>query len=265
MNAHFRALAISSLLVLHAVCVHAEETAGTAVFTGTITPEAVAKFIEDHPKGTVSTLVITSAGGDGNASLTLGRWVKENRLDVRVREYCASGCACAFMAGKKKIIEPGSIVIWHGSLEQKKFRDLHARYQRLLLKARKGEALEPGDEAFLEENERRFLSLLESREAVARFFDEVQVNEYITRIGREPVDFGVDGWTATVPVMNKFGILNIDAADDYGQPDYIARVRNSLPLCKGSCVTFVLDSSGMVQRLEWAIPKKPRAAPASTP
>jgi hypothetical protein len=221
-------------------------------FSGRITPEAVEKFIAEHPPGTIKKLTIASDGGDGYAGIKFGHWVRKNGLDVHVYMICMSACAnFVFPAGNKKTIGPKSLVLWHGSAEQKNLRELQTKYERLLLKAHRSlSTLDADDRLFLEENEKFFESALVMRDLQARFFDEIQINEYITRLGQEPINLGIDSWTTTVKVMEKFGINNVEAPANYGSPAYL----RSIPLAgwffKGKFLTFDLDVLGHVRRVE---------------
>ena len=220
-------------------------------YNGKITPERVDKFIQDHPSGTIQKLVIASEGGDFIAGIKLADWVRKNGLDVEVYLLCQSACAnFIFPAGKKKIIGSGALVLWHGSIEQKKVRELHLKYQTIL----GNNYLSPStlgteERKFLDDNKVIVEALIKHRELQARFFDDIQVNEYITRLGQEPVHVGVDAWTTTVRVMEKFGIHNIEAPTNYGMPEYLRRLPTSSIHCGGKCVTFDLDEQGKAQRI----------------
>jgi hypothetical protein len=201
----------------------------TSYYNGRITPEAVEKFIAAHSDGAIKKLVISSEGGDLHAGLKLGGWVKRLGLDIEVNLLCQSACAnYVSTAGKKKIIGPGALVLWHGSAEQKKLRDLHLKYQTILGEAfQNSSAISTEDRKFVDDNRITVESLMGVRETQARFFDSVEVNEYITRLGQEPVSFGIDSWTATTAVMEKFGIRNVEAPANYGSLDYLRRIPTS--------------------------------------
>ncbi len=222
-------------------------------FYNKITPEAVEKFIAEHSNEAIQTLVIASQGGDGPAGITLGNWVRKNRMDIEVDVICNSACSnFVFPAGNKKTIRPGALVLWHGSIEQKDMRDLHLRYQKLLqTNYLSPGSISPEERAFLDKNKKLYEFILNFRDQQARFYDELQVDEYITRLGQEPVNFGVDAWTTTVKVMEKFGITNVDAPANYGTPAYIKEIRQVGFFCKGGkCLSFDLDEMGQARRLE---------------
>src|SRR5205807_1858808 len=105
-------------------------------FLGRITPERVETFLTQIDFAGVTKLIINSDGGNVASGLRLATWLRSNRLDVEVRGLCLSACAnYIFPAGDRKVICPGSLVMWHGSMEQKDIRDLQMKYESLLLKA----------------------------------------------------------------------------------------------------------------------------------
>ena len=221
-------------------------------FNGLITPESVEKFISDHPSGSIKKLIINSAGGDMRAGLRFGNWVRENNLDVQVRLQCASACSnFVFLAANKKIIEPRSLVTWHGNIEQKNLRELQSKYAKLLLKEHQTPGSLLSEELmFLESNKKKFDSIAELRELQGRFHDDVQVNEYIARLGQEPINYGIDSWTATVKVMEKFGIYNVEAPTGYGTLEYMRNSLGGRIANKGKYLTFYLDANGYVRRVD---------------
>lgn len=221
-------------------------------FNGLITPESVEKFISDHPSGSIRKLIINSAGGDMRAGLRFGNWVRENNLNVQVRLQCASACSnFVFLAANKKIIEPRSLVTWHGNIEQKNLRELQNKYAKLLLKEHQTPGSLLSEELmFLESNKKNFDSITEMRELQGRFHDDVQVNEYIARLGQEPINYGIDSWAATVKVMEKFGIYNVEAPTGYGTLEYMRNSFGGRIANKGKYLTFDLDANGYARRID---------------
>lgn len=246
------AVALSLFLPFSLAAVPDSGHALTAFFNGSITPEKVDQFIAQHPPGSIKRLKIFSTGGDAGASLKLGQWVKQNNLDVEVSALCMSGCAnYVFPAGRRKFIVGGGLVLWHGSVEQKDLRELVTKYVQLLLKKVDGSVpLSHDEESFLEERRDNFDAIIKYRETQARFFDSIQVNEFITRLGQEPVDYGIDLWTTTVRVMEKFGITNIDAPDNYGKPSILSGDPLLLLINQGKYLTFDMGEDGEAHRSE---------------
>ncbi|MCF4009639.1 hypothetical protein [Rheinheimera sp. UJ63] len=56
-------------------------------------------------------LVISSNGGEIGAGMDLGRWIKDNKLDVEVKGVCASSCAnYVFPAAHTKYLRKNSVL-----------------------------------------------------------------------------------------------------------------------------------------------------------
>lgn len=222
----------------------------TAVsFLGKITPERVETFLTQIDFAGINRLIVNSDGGDVASALRLGRWVRDHGLDVEVRGLCFSACAnYVFPAGGRKVICPGSLVMWHGSMEQKDIRELQMKYESLLLKA-------VGDPSSLSDDDRKYLTEMraafnharELRDVQARLFDEIQVDEYIMRLGQEPIAYGIDSWTATVQVMERFGISKVAAPEGYGTLGYLKKA--GFPFLGANLLSFGLDADGRVSRL----------------
>ena len=88
----------------------------TAHYTGSLESDRVERFLGKHHPRSIRVLEITSDGGEVEAAILLGSWIFENQIDVSVTDYCLSSCAnYVFSAGRKKIIQPGAIVAWHGN------------------------------------------------------------------------------------------------------------------------------------------------------
>jgi len=201
------------------------EEARSVSYSGQITPFLVDNFIDKIKLDGATKLIVNSQGGDVAAGIKLGQWVKSRNLDVEVRGQCNSACAnYVFFAGNRKIIAPRSIVLWHGDMEQKDIRELQRKYGQLLIKSHDHRgSLSEEESSYLESNRKAFESAVELRELQARFYDELQINEYITRLGQEPVQLEHDWTTASPRVMAKFGVLNVEAPDDYATCPYLYR------------------------------------------
>lgn len=68
-------------------------------------------------------LRITSGGGNVHLGMDLGEWVYTNGLDVHVVKGCASSCAnYIFTAGRNKLLDPDSVLFWHGGAYQRSLK-----------------------------------------------------------------------------------------------------------------------------------------------
>lgn len=186
----------------------------TIHYSGEITQagvDKVAALLEVHP--TVGELAINSVGGVIGRGIDLGLLVLRHQLDVRVTGAgCISSCAnYVFTAGRHKVIEPGAVVVWHGSAIQKGLWD----YKNLNL-ADIRDAL-GRDPNWLERMALRWKAWNAGRLAKRRqaeFFDLVGVDPEVTVYGqlRECACL----WTFSPEDMAAFGIDNVTAYPGYG-------------------------------------------------
>jgi len=168
-----------------------------------------------------------------------------NGLDVRVRFFCMSACAnYVFVAANIKVIEPGALVVWHGSAEQKDFRELQQKYESILASQNERPTALPDQERrFLVDFAKSFEGIKRARRKQAAFFEEIGLNKAITSLGQEPIDYGVDAWTTSVAVMEMHGISNVEAPAKYGSAASIKRHPLFRLLLKGELVSFSLDDN----------------------
>ncbi|MDN3651562.1 hypothetical protein QWY77_02095 [Thalassotalea ponticola] len=62
---------------------------------------------------------VSSGGGSIEEGIKIGRWIKNNKLNVEVVGGCLSSCAnYIFTAGNKKILHKDSVLVWHGGAQQ---------------------------------------------------------------------------------------------------------------------------------------------------
>jgi hypothetical protein len=203
---------------------------GIAFYVGTLTDADVDGFITAAAEKGIKQLLITSPGGTMLAGIKLGRWVMTNNAEVVVDKLCMSSCAnYVFPAGSKKIIRPDSLVIWHGGAEQKDFRELRERMSRVVRAKTLHESLSKDDERFYVDNAAQSKLWDTQTQAQRVLFSDLGVDEYITRLGQEPVAYGVP-WTTTTDTMKLFGVGEVLADERYGTGDYIARVAKKIGL-----------------------------------
>jgi hypothetical protein len=187
-------------------------------YRGALTMPRVSEFIKSSALANASTLEITSAGGDVEAGMTLGRWIRENRIDVVVTGICLSSCAnYVFLAGRRKAIQTYAVVAWHGSLEQRNFVERDQTYDLYSSRASK----DPSEREFLDKNKRIVEASKRLRRVQADFFREISVDELITRIGQENTKPTLGLWTLDVNDMMTFGVCNIEAPWNYGSSAYL--------------------------------------------
>ena len=198
------------------------ERPGVAVFSGSIDATSVDAFIARHADDTLHRLIVTSGGGEIGAGMRLGNWVLDHGLDVEVVQVCASSCAnYVFTAGRRKIIDDGAIVLWHGSALQKNFRRLLEDCVRQLHERERADGELAGgyaDTRSVADPSCDYFAAKE-REQVA-FFARLGASEYITRLGQEPHDFEAL-WTVPVETMTLLGYRGVEAPTGYASAAYM--------------------------------------------
>ena len=128
-----------------------------------------------------------------------------------MRKVCASSCAnYLFLAGRRKVIDDGAIVIWHGSALQKNFRERAADCPRRI-----GELSHAGGEladlyirqlAVEETTCELFATMVKAQND---FFERIGASEYVTRLGQEPRAFDAI-WTVSLAAMASLGITGVE-------------------------------------------------------
>ncbi|GGC72701.1 hypothetical protein [Undibacterium terreum] len=93
-----------------------DEDRSTLHFNGDITRTnfLAMKSYLDHG---ISTVIVNSGGGDGEAGLAIGKEFRKRKITLIVEKYCLSSCAnYLFLGAAKKILQPGAILGFHGGL-----------------------------------------------------------------------------------------------------------------------------------------------------
>lgn len=188
------------------------------MFDGDITHEAVARVKAELLRAPAKRLLIRSWGGGVASGIELGELVRDAKLVVVVYQVCGSSCAnYVFTAGSKRVID--GMVFWHGSIEQKDFREY-------VLCGRQTSSMFGSTFSLLDKE--TIESWKQTRVRQAAFFESIGVDEYITRAGQEPV-FVEDGWfTYDIATMARFGLHDVTAlAKDYGTEEFCARLNKN--------------------------------------
>jgi hypothetical protein len=215
-----------------------------AIYQGRI-DESIENFIAEANQRHIEKLSISSHGGDAHYGIMLGSWIHEKKIPVEVNFICVSACAnYVFTAAPMKTIGRKALVVWHGSAEQKNFREEEEQYQALLVKSKAGQATVKEQE-FLAREKSAHDKYVQIRAEQKTFFEKIKVNEYITRLGQEPVNHQAV-WTATVGLMHTMGIDNVSAPPEYGTADYL---RGGLSILFGNIIVFDVDQQGKIVAL----------------
>ncbi len=187
----------------------------------------------------ITTLRVSSAGGETDEGIKLGHWIFEHGIDVVVDGLCFSSCAnYIFTAGRNKTIMAGSIVGWHGSEQQDEHlaRGLGLTVEELLAR-QYDELVAEGVEPSSPERRRKFVEVVLSRRPAGvreeqTFLEKVGVSVDALVYGFLPDQFQgyyvdraahIDGWTFSIEGMARFGIDNVTYAGNGGYPNEQAR------------------------------------------
>ena len=199
------------------------------VFNGTITVEAydhLATLLDTLEK-VPGRLSVTSSGGDASAGIDFGLLVHKFGLDVYVPAYCISSCAnYVFTAGRKKLLEQHSFLMWHGGATQHGIAEppkceKDGWYDELF-------DCDPGQ--FSNEFDPIVAKWLEKE---ARFFDTVSVDQRITVLGQLDEfrcgDGHIDGWYYSVADLINLGVHDIEVLGGEWSP---APPSNEIAYCQ---------------------------------
>jgi len=212
---------------------------GVASYTGEVNAAGFDALAAIAAGGDVSALSVDSLGGEVFWGMKIGELVFAGGWEVRVRGICFSSCAnYIFPAGKRKIIDAGAIVGWHGSARQDAVLAARAgisEEQEFLRKivpamlaglADSGQDA-PGREMMLEGIASELGRHRTRRRMETAFFERIGVHSDSAVYGFLP-ESGVPetsgGWTYRIPDLAQFGITNVEylGPGDYPPPDKLA-------------------------------------------
>jgi hypothetical protein len=211
-----------------------------AIYDGLLNDDGLEKLTALLKADRFRELHINSRGGEIDAGIKIGQLVFDNALDLVGTKGCFSSCAnYVFTAARRKQILPGAIIVWHGSVLQKDFRERHARIA--------DEIETYGVEALSDVDRRYFVKHQTLLSMQKDFFERIGVNEYVTRLGQEPFDYKAP-WTISIVSMARFGIRNVEGPPSYGLPSYCAEwlLRNRL----SSPVKCLRLTAGMIKHMK---------------
>ena len=198
------------------------------IYRGEINRDGHDALVVHAERSNISELTITSPGGSAYWGIRIGEVVYENGWDVRVRGLCYSSCAnYIFPAGRKKIIEDGGIVGWHGSVLRYQFEAdrlgisiRQAILNSLPLGIRNGLWLTTQEEA--NKDAARIVAEHETLIELERaFYERIGVDPDASAYGHFPERWAAversGGWTFTLEDMAKFDLDSItyEGSDAY--------------------------------------------------
>jgi len=151
---------------------------GQLEYVGQLDDAANRRLFDLYEKASTKPTVldIRSIGGEVNAGMQLGSWVRARKLDVRVMEFCLSSCAnYVFTAGLKKTVSNFALIGYHGGPGKSRF---DASTQKMY------DALDPaGQKAFM--NEIASILARDSRRE-ADYFKQIGVRADLSSLGQQP-------------------------------------------------------------------------------
>ncbi len=216
-----------------------------ATFVGVITPAHNAQLLEAVGAQPVDTLVITSPGGSADAGLALAREVRARGWTVRVREFCGSACAnYVFPAARRRIVEPGALLLWHGAFSNLQMLEILERHRAL--RARLADGSAQHDELVFAVEHSTLVRALERLEAeVNAFAAELGIDTRLYTLGHRPQQLARESWTVPLAVMARFGLGGVEAPPDYGSRTYLQRWLQAQNLPDDDqIVVLTLDADG---------------------
>jgi hypothetical protein len=168
------------------------------------------------PKPTV--LSIRSQGGEVNAGMALGSWVRAHRLNVKVLEFCLSACAnYVFPAGIRKIVSNFAVIGYHGGPNNPGQLQLGAKAQKIY------DALSPAQQKAFMDDVVEISSRDSHRET--EYFKEIGVRADISSLGQQGQyqqisrqNPGAAGWTYSLEGFAMLGVRDISVINPPWKP-----------------------------------------------
>lgn len=201
---------------------HVYLAGGELGYIGSLTAEANAKLfaLYESQEKKPATLSIRSPGGDTTAGMELGRWVHENKMDVKVLEGCYSSCAnYVFTAARRKIVSNFAHIGYHGGLSSMSFKIDDASVAALVDAQKDGEKITR--ENAMAAIKKMFAPQLELE---TKYFQMIGVQQRITTLGQSekskksaPKD--AEGWTYSAKDFAKLGVSNIQVINPPWRPE----------------------------------------------
>lgn len=194
---------------------------GELNYVGELSIEANAKVFALYKKlkEKPTTLSINSPGGNTDVGMALGKWVYQNKLDVKVLEGCYSSCAnYVFPAARHKTVSNFAVIGYHGGLSSMSFNIDDASIAHLGAAQKDGQKVTR--ESVMEIIRKAIAPQLERE---AKYFEAIGVQQRITTLGQDEkykkaAPEGVVGWYYDIEDFAKLGVSNITVINPPWQP-----------------------------------------------
>lgn len=190
----------------------------TIEYTGEISDAQNARFKEllDSNFERITSISITSGGGNINAGMDLAEIIFKNQLDIIIPTFCFSSCANYLIpAASNKTFGTNAVIGWHGDAASARWRDadIDAMVSSLTGKEKQAEWLA------LRAHYNQIIEQAKERETA--LYKKWRVNPDIMRLGlKGNVKDAVlankaRGWTYSVDAMAFFGLSNLPPSDSW--------------------------------------------------
>lgn len=171
---------------------------GTLYFDGKIVEGSAEALHRQLDMRRVEKVSFNSIGGDVKEAMAMGREIHKRKVDVEVRNVCASACAnYIFPAGKNKFVTQNTYLLWHGSL--------HSPAGEI--------ALEPGDQGQTHEKLVTSPEFAALKRQEAEFYQQIGVNGDVAWCPQQQPDYHEkfpEKWFSwTQANLAKFGVNNV--------------------------------------------------------
>ena len=198
---------------------------GQLEYVGSINQKANQQLIAlyDSLAAKPAVLSIRSPGGEVNAGMDLGSWVRAHKLNVRVMEFCLSSCAnYVFPAGIEKIVSNFAMIGYHGGPGKLEKLTLDESAQKIY------DALPPDQQKALMAE---FASVSQQggrREA--QYFEQLGVRADISSLGQSQrydqfvkANPNAAGWTYSLEDFARLGVRDISVINPPWKPGSASR------------------------------------------
>lgn len=198
---------------------------GQLEYVGPINQKANQQLIAlyDSLAAKPAVLSIRSPGGEVNAGMDLGSWVRAHKLNVRVMEFCLSSCAnYVFPAGIEKIVSNFAMIGYHGGPGKLEKLTLDESAQKIY------DALPPDQQKALMAE---FASISQQggrREA--QYFEQLGVRADISSLGQNEryeqfvkANPNAAGWTYSLDDFARLGVRDISVINPPWKPGSASR------------------------------------------
>lgn len=168
-------------------------------------------------------LSIRSPGGEVNAGMDLGSWVRAHKLNVRVMEFCLSSCAnYVFPAGIEKIVSNFAMIGYHGGPGKLEKLTLDESAQKIY------DALPPDQQKALMAEVASISQQGGRREA--QYFEQLGVRADISSLGQSQrydqfvkANPNAAGWTYSLEDFARLGVRDISVINPPWKPGSASR------------------------------------------